>query len=227
MLNKLASTKTNKIYSAILILLLFFLQKGLSAQNKDSIDYKYWDSVITNESVQSDTEAIKNQKNELFNDLGISYSKDKIVLVKKNIGHYPVVNKMDSVKFYTQYILWLIDLKTGHSIILAKTKNKEFGIYQPSWSPDGKWINFTTFSLGGHSPLKTNQLWVIDSSGKRLQHIKLPSPYGRFSSGIIKWEGVHDLLISGVNLEYKSGKWEEIKMKFSYDCESRIISSLK
>ncbi len=77
--------KTNKFDIAIILLLLFILQQSLSAQDKDSLDYKYWDSVITNESVQSDTEAIKNQRDELFNDLGISYSKDKIVLVKKNL----------------------------------------------------------------------------------------------------------------------------------------------
>ena len=95
------------------------------------------------------------------------------------------------------FILWLIDLKTKHAIILAKSEDKDFGIVNPSWSPDGKWISFSSFSIGGHSPATIFQSWIVDSSGNSLQHINLPAPYSKFSNSVIRWEDKNTLLFVG------------------------------
>jgi len=129
--------------------------------------------------------------------MAISPMMDKIVIIRKEVDHETPHDKINPALFI-KYTLWRIDLKTRQAILLAESKDKDVGITYPVWSPDEKWIAFHTFSVGGHSPLTTMQTWSVDSSGNRLQHIKLPAPYYRFSNSIINWKDDHILTIGGL-----------------------------
>jgi hypothetical protein len=207
---------------SILIVSSILLLPGLKtkAQEKDSADYFNGKIISGNMYLSTANDSIKDLRNDLFNEIAISPSKDKLVLVRPAFHMIPSDLK-------EPFILWLIDLKTKHAIILAKSEDKDFGISNPYWSPDGKWISFSSFSIGGHSPATTFQSWIVDSSGNRLQHINLPAPYGKFSNSVIRWEDKNNLIIHGTSMQNQNGKWEDIGATFSFDCETKIIKPFK
>jgi hypothetical protein len=192
--------------------IIFLFPVILNAQQKDTTEKDYWHNLVSSNSYYSDSSLVKAHADDLLGNLGISRNREKIVLVRDYNDHYE---------------LWQINLNSKHAVMLAKTNDKNFEINQPSWSPDGKWIAFNTFSLGGHSPATTDQTWIVDSSGNGLQHIVLPNPYNKFSNYIIKWEGRHILIIKGVAMKFIDGKWNDLEKKFSYDCESKIVRTIK
>ncbi len=218
---------TRHTFLLLLIVPFLFFHSNIFAQQKDTTEKDFWQNLVSSNFEYNDSSIIKAHADELLNDLGISKNKDKIALVRKEREHYLVHNRTEQVKWFTQYELWLINLKTKHAVMLVKTNDKNFGIHHPTWSPDGKWIAFNTFSIEGHSPMTTGQTWIVDSSGNELLHLILPNPYNKFSNDIIKWEGRHLLIIKGVAMKFIDGKWNDLENKYSYDCESKIVKETK
>jgi dipeptidyl aminopeptidase/acylaminoacyl peptidase len=189
-------------------------------------------------------DTVNARRGEFLSEIGISPAKDKMLVVEtryktifpeykvsKNAGEIISGNKPDRTgnianDIAAEYSLWLIDLNSGQAKILAELKDSEFGIHSPSWSPDGRWISFGTFSVGGHSPLTTTHTWIVDSSGGQMQMIKLPDPYGKFSDGVIKWQGDHNIVIEGLQEKYGNNGREQIHTKFLFDCDSKILKRL-
>jgi hypothetical protein len=212
--------KINLSIIFIVFALLLLPNLKTKAQQKDSADYFYGKIISGKMYLNAADDSIKDLKNELFNEIAINPFKDKLVLVRPAIHMTPSDLK-------EPFILWLIDINTKHAIILVKSEDKDFGIVNPSWSPDGKWISFGSFSIGGHSPATTSQSWIVDSSGNRLQHINLPAPYGKFSNSVLRWEDKSNLIIHGIVMQIKKGKWHNIEAIFSYDCETKTIKLIK
>lgn len=173
-------------------------------------------------------DTMKAMKDEFLLGIGISPAKDKILIVKTDYKTLYNSNQRGNVdeNISADYTLWLIDLYSGQVKILAQLLNSEFGINNPSWSPDGTWISFATFSVGGHSPMTTAHSWVIDSSGNHLQKIELPSPYRNFSDFVIKWESVHDIVIEGFLGKFENNRWKEFNAKFLFDCDTKILKRI-
>jgi dipeptidyl aminopeptidase/acylaminoacyl peptidase len=208
-------------HSSIIFLAMFLmLCVNIIAQKIDTNDYYKGKIIPDNKLLHNILKPTKEQKWNLFDNIAISPLKDKIVLVSPSIN-------MISADLREPFILWLVDLKTERTIILAKSEDKDLGIHQPSWSPDGIWISFATFSIGGHSPTTDGQTWVIDSSGSRMCRINLPGIFGKFRSSVIKWETEHVVIIQGTALKQQNGKWTDINVKFSYDCETQVLKPYK
>jgi dipeptidyl aminopeptidase/acylaminoacyl peptidase len=189
-------------------------------------------------------DTVSARKDEFLLGISISPAKDKILVVETRyqeiipeheiykIGNV-IVPENKSFKrgnidtdIHAEYSLRLIDLNSGKARILAELRDGEDGIHSPSWSPDGRWISFATFSVGGHSPATTGHTWIVDSSGRQMQMIKLPDPYGKFSEFLIKWQGEHDIVIDGLQEKYGKNGWEQIHAKFLFDCDSKILKRL-
>ena len=105
--------------SIIIIASVILLLPGLKtkAQEKDSADV-YREIISGNMYLSTAEDSIKDLKNELFNEIAISPSKDKLVLVRPTIDMIPSDLK-------EPFILWLIDLKTKHAII-CKIRRQRF-----------------------------------------------------------------------------------------------------
>jgi len=201
------------------------IMMGINMYSQNSILNNPYDKLAA-ELKTIDT--IKAMKDEFLLGIGISPAKDKILIVKtqyKSLYSSDQPGNVDN-NISADYALWLIDLHSGNVKIIAELKESEFGIYRPSWSPDGRWISFATFSVGGHSPLTTAHSWVIDSSGKQLQMIKLPDPYGKFSDFLIKWQDDHDIVIEGLLEKFENNHLKDFNAKFLFDCDIKILKRL-
>ncbi len=83
--------------------------------------------------------------------------------------------------------IWLLDLVTKHARLLTPNAGSDF---RPSWSPDGKWIAFSTDrdSDGGHLPgrwerLQSLSIYIIQPDGSGLRRITR----GRGVAGSPRW----------------------------------------
>jgi hypothetical protein len=208
----------SKTFILIIVILIPFLKT--TAQQLDSVDFYKGKIISGNKYLNTNLDSIKDLKNDLLNEIGISPSGDKLVLIRPAIHLIPADLK-------EPFTLWLVNLKTKQVVLLAKSEYEDFGIVNPSWSPDEKWISFGSFSIGGHSPATAMQSWIVDSSGEELQHIKLPGIFGRFSNSVSNWAGKHNLIIHGTAMQYQNGKWQDMEANFSFDCDTRIIRVIK
>ncbi len=202
------------------IILFFVILSSLLIRN---IYAHQIDSVAT---LYKNNTSIKLQSNNILSEIGISSHKDKIVIVRKYYKYFEYISPKRNY-MEVQYELWLINLMNSRAKLIAEFSNKDIGIEHPTWSPDNKWIAFETYSLAGHSPLTTRKTWIVDSNGKKLQELILPSPYDKFSNSIEGWIGDHALLVSGLVGKFKNNKYITIEAKFNFDCEKNTMNRIK
>lgn len=164
--------------------------------------------------------ALKATRDEIMGNIAIFASKEKMALVWKDTKiHYP--SNQQYAFEEDRYSLWQIDMRSGGAKRLVKFEDGDTGIIHPSWSPDGKWIAFGTFSISGHSPATTTRTWVVDSTGNGLQEVRLPLPYGDYGNYVVKWAGDYRVIIQGGIGGENSG------MRFIYDCETKYLKAVK
>lgn len=142
--------RTRRTFLILLFSTLLFTRSNIFPQQKDTTGKDYWRNLVSSNSDYGDSSLVKAHSDELLGNLGISRNREKIVLVRNYEDHYE---------------LWQINLNSERVVLLVKTNDKNFGINHPTWSPDGKWIAFNIFSIEGHSPATTGQIWIVDSSG--------------------------------------------------------------
>ena len=58
-----------------------------------------------------------------------------------------------------------------------------------SWSSTGRLLTFESSNAGGHSPLTSSGVWIVNFDGKGLRRLTLPAPYSRFSLRFRRWLG--------------------------------------
>ncbi len=188
--------------------------------------------VLINSSILAQsilTDSTKLKETEFQSEYAISPLKDKIVIVREqlNVLDKSYLHKKRHIESKIIYSIWFINLQNGNPKYLTKFDDEDTGINNPSWSPDGKWISFSTYSIGGHSPETSTSSWVIDSSGNNLQRIKLPEPFRHFSNYISRWIFPSSLIINGLYEQYINGTWEKNSGEFIYNCNNKFIQQLK
>ncbi len=188
--------------------------------------------VLINSSILAQSiliDSTKLKETEFHSEYAISPLKDKIVIVREQLGvlDNSYLHKKRYIELKILCSLWLINLQNSYPKFLTKFDDKDTGINNPLWSPDGKWISFSSYSIGGHSPETSTSSWVIDSSGNSLQCIKLPEPFRHFSNYVSRWIFPSSLVINGLNEQYVNGAWVENSAEFIYNCNNKSIQQLK
>jgi Tol biopolymer transport system component len=64
-----------------------------------------------------------------------------------------------------------------------------------TWSPNSSLLAFESYNLGGHSPLTTSHVWVVQRNGSGLVRVSLPRPNERLSTYVDGWVNDNTLKI--------------------------------
>jgi Tol biopolymer transport system component len=157
---------------------------------------------------------------EVLSTFALSPKKDKLFYIRYD-SRFEIAEDDTPAEMEEKYSLWVLDFNIPSATFIAQFNDYSSGINQLSWSPDGKWIAFGTFSIGGHSPMTTGRTFVAEPSGEGLHIVKLPAPYNRFSSGPKKWASDHELVVNGMRNDRINGEWKVTDSLFIYDCETQ------
>jgi dipeptidyl aminopeptidase/acylaminoacyl peptidase len=96
--------------------------------------------------------------------------------------------------------LWLISVVDNRRSLVMQLETGEAG-RNIRWSPDGHSFAFEAYDPGGHSPMTTTHVWVVNADGTVRKEVRLPAPNERLSTYLDGWIADDSLRIRCTLLE--------------------------
>jgi len=96
--------------------------------------------------------------------------------------------------------LWLISVVDNRRSLAMQLETGE-AARNIRWSPDGHSFAFEAYDPGGHSPMTTTHVWVVNADGTVRKEVRLPAPNERLSTYLDGWIADDSLRIRCTLLE--------------------------
>ena len=82
--------------------------------------------------------------------------------------------------------LWVISVVDNRQSLVMQLQAGE-AARNIRWSPDGHSFAFEAYDPGGHSPMTTTHVWVVNADGTMTKEIRLPAPNEHLSTHLAGW----------------------------------------